>query len=125
MPSIDIHVRVQAARLFVRELALPGGLEQVQRPRGRGEEPERVEVAAPHPVLRQDGSGVEAQWPIPVSDLVRILPYTIAHSCMPKQPKCGVREAVTSSRSADPRDRGAAALVSRPATSRLMPRALG
>ena len=56
-PLVEVHVGVQAARLLQLVLRLPGRLQHVERARRRGEEAERVEVAAPHAALLDDPGG--------------------------------------------------------------------
>lgn len=46
-PLIDIHVGVQASRLFVVDLFVARRLQQIQRPGGIGKESECVEMTAP------------------------------------------------------------------------------
>ena len=64
---VEVHPRVQAARLLELRPVVATGLQGVQRPRAVGEEPERVEVGAGDPVSLDDLVGAaraEPQRPV-------------------------------------------------------------
>ena len=74
---VEVHPGVQAARLLERRPVVAAGPQRVQRPRVVGEEPERVEVRAGHPVPLDHlvgAAGTQPQRPRGVPDVGLVEP---------------------------------------------------